>query len=384
MQRESAEQDRKDRIEALRGRALTDPKAYDELALADPGAALGIERARSARDERFSRERAHIAGRIENLPLEGKLKVLGESIEKSRRTGDDPAATQRLYDMLASGDPQQVAQAQTAIRNARMQGEREGHLKPAVPSKPGRQTNLELNLALLNDPSLTDEQREIVKANLMGSGQNITVNPDGSVSVVSGKGIGSGLQKRTKGDLEKTLVSAEQNISNLKRIEEQFDPEFLTYLGKGKAWTLGVLGKAGVKLNPEQTKYVGSRKKFAQNINRFFNQYRREITGAAASIMELNDLRKAMFSEDLSPQEFKASFDEFRNSVYRTHRVARKIYREGLSGDLRNKKSEAAQRFDEIYTSGGDDSALERINDLKGTMSEDEIFNTLKEEGYDF
>ena len=52
-----------------------------------------------------------------------------------------------------------------------------------------------------------------------------------------------------------------------------------------------------------------------EDLEKFFNKYRKEITGAAAAVAELQKLRKAILSGDLPPAQAKASLDSLINEI---------------------------------------------------------------------
>ena len=377
---------------AIRRRDMLDPEgaaarkkqAFDQQKFQFEKERFDFDR-QSAEQKSFSLGEYTQAGKIIDLPIDGQIRSL-EKYAMELGKSQSPLAkaeitsTQQLIGALKSGDPQAVTQAQEMIKGKVQGGQRLGILK--TPGGAGQELAIVRKVKALRDPSLSEVERGYILADLAGQQQRIEVNPDGSISVVTGKDVGAGIQKKTTTDIEKKLVSAEENILNLNRIEQQFKPDYLTYLGRGKAFISSIKSKAGGKLSEEERSFMGGRRKFTENINRFFNQYRKEITGAAASVQELSSLKKAMFNEDLSPAEFEASFNEFKSSVLRNQRLHRKLLRDGVRGNFKNKKSQAAKRLDQLHTSGADDSVLDRINDLKEKKSEAEMLEILQNEGY--
>lgn len=250
-----------------------------------------------------------------------------------------------------------------------------------------------LEQQLLNadiDPNSTEGiklQRQILAKKASSKGRRISFNPEtGETVIEEGVGVGGaqGITKKTKGNLEKQLVTFERNISDLTRIEEQFKPEFLTFLGRGQSFLSSIKSKAGAGLDKDEKRFLQQRTRFTNNINQFFNRYRKDITGAAASVQELESLKKSMFNEDLSPAEFEASFGEFKSGVLRSRRLVRKLLREGIQGSLKDKKSDVAKQFNAQFLGGGDDDPTIRINEIRASGVEDreEIKRILKNEGY--
>jgi hypothetical protein len=247
-----------------------------------------------------------------------------------------------------------------------------------------KKTEFEKLLDMAGIDPKSDEGQRAIKAKLAGSGMSLTFDPEtGEMIFTQGQGAGTPLARGSKGKIEGQLANIETNIGELNRIEELYKPEFLTWAGKGKAFWTNLKSKADVDLSKEEKQFSQGRRRFTQDVNKFFNAYRKEITGAAASVQELESLKKAVFNEDLSPVEFEAAFDEFNKGVYRSRRILRKVMREGVQGSLKNKKSPAAKRFNDLWTSGQDDSAVDRIGELKRKANSlEEIQQILKEEGY--
>lgn len=222
-------------------------------------------------------------------------------------------------------------------------------------------------------------ERRITKETATG-GETIRSLPGGGFEIIRGgkpMKASEDLPKPVIKDIAKSIVNNESNLSKLERIGEQYIPSFLTYGGKIKSALSGIKSKAGADLSPEEIKFVGDRRKFIQNINQLFNAYRKEITGAAASVQELESLKKAMLSEDLSPVEFQAAYDEFRSELRRANRLNRRILREGIKGDY-------GKNFDNLFTAGEDDDPELRGQELmeQEGLSFEEATRRLAEEGY--
>lgn len=384
---EMARREREEQLTGLMSQAPTDPQALRQLAVLDPARARQFQLAQTEREEGFRRRQALTSSQIEGQPLDRQIGILNQNIEVIQKRGGDPSNMIGLRDMLSSNDPRQVIQGQNIITLNRQQGEREGFLRPTPALKPEGRTALAKNLELLRDPSLSPEERQLVLANLTGAQQEIEVTPEGGIRLRTGRGVKgavgpSELQRPTVRKLEQQVIEGEQNLLSLDRIAEQYKPGYLTYLGRGKAWWSAVKSKAGIKLTPQAKKELGGRRAFTQNINRLFNAYRKNITGAQATMNEIEFLKKAMLNENLGPAEFEAAYTEYRSELARSQRLKRKILREGIMGNFRNKRSEAAKELDRRFLGLEDDSALDRIEELKDSHNEDQIYDILIREGY--
>jgi len=209
------------------------------------------------------------------------------------------------------------------------------------------------------------------------SGMKLEMGPDGTFSFI--QGAGADIAKPTRNDAEEKVISAGESLARLQRIKANYDPAFLTYQGKGKAWYAGIKSKADFELNPEEKQFLSKRRRFTQGVNYEFNAYRKLITGAAAAVKELEDLKKAVINTDLSPAEFEAAYNEYSRELQRTVRIRNQILREGIKPGTK----QFGERLDGLYISGGDDTAEARGSELEklGTPPE-QIVNILEQEGY--
>lgn len=219
------------------------------------------------------------------------------------------------------------------------------------------------------------------------SGQRLEVGPDGGVTLVSGDMANVGgqqpLDKKIKRDLQKDLVGLEESFVRLDNIRDRYNPEFLTWMGQGRAWLAGIKAKGGVPRTPEEKKFAQDRKKFEFLVEQDFNAYRKEITGAAASVQELERLQKAMLNMDLDSDAFEAVLEEYEAKVKRMMRLKRRLLRDGIYVGT----SEFGEAFDQMYLGNEDDSLELRGAELRekygsGPDADENIFNTLQAEGY--
>lgn len=159
-----------------------------------------------------------------------------------------------------------------------------------------------------------------------GDGLIVETLPDGTTRVIQG-GKG-GLTTPVKTDLQKDVLGAEEALSNLDSIAENFSSDYLTYVGRARAAVGGVLDKAGIE--SDETKFNANRSAFVSDLNQFFNAYRKEITGAAAGEKELERLMQAMMNMNQGPQAFRATYNEFREKIARN--MALKSQQAGRGG----------------------------------------------------
>lgn len=137
------------------------------------------------------------------------------------------------------------------------------------------------------------------------------------------------LTKTERSRMIKRAGALDTSLGRLASIEASFDPSLLTYLGRGQTALARVKDKLG-SASPEEIKRVRKARRFFQQINTEFNAYRKEITGAAASVRELEDLKEAMINGDLGPGEFQASFETYVSDLRSQRAIAAEMLREGL------------------------------------------------------
>lgn len=153
-----------------------------------------------------------------------------------------------------------------------------------------------------------------------------------------------GLTKPTRNKIQKDLDALLTTKELLKGVAENFDPESLTYKGQGMAFLERMGDKLGV---PEitGTKRLEKQTEFFNSVNKVFNAYRKDITGAAASIQELESLKKAVFNTDQGPAEFRASYKAFVDAMNRAVSIKQELLGKGLSLNSDEFSNELDRRF---------------------------------------
>ena len=135
--------------------------------------------------------------------------------------------------------------------------------------------------------------------------------------------------KSVQSEIQKNVLSAEKSLNDLGKVADTHSDEFLTTMGRFKAGIGSVLDKMDSDAGG-LAQFNANRTRFANAARQFFNQYRKEITGAAASVQEMEALMKSMFNEGQGPREFKASFDLFMEKAKENLHLARENAREGI------------------------------------------------------
>lgn len=201
----------------------------------------------------------------------------------------------------------------------------------------------------------------------------IVVGPDGTVTV------GAPLSSGNIGKAQEKVTSAIDNLSRLKDIRSTFDPQFLTYVGKGRQAFLKTKERAGVSLDPTEKQYLGQYRQFSEGVEQFFNQYKKDITGAAAAVAEISALKDSIINTDLSPTEFTSSYDRLVNEATRTINIQNSLLEKGLSPSSKDFQNQA----DQLFLSGRGKNFMQRGMELeKQGLNDDQIKQQLRLEGY--
>lgn len=237
------------------------------------------------------------------------------------------------------------------------------------------------------DPTSPTGTRFVKRADAVGSagkpasGTSLTVGPDGEVVLSQGRGVtqeGNVVpDKKVNRDLQKDLISLTDNQQQLSKIADSFDVNFLTFQGKLGGAFSSLKSKANIDLNEDERGFLRGKVQFENRVEQFFNRYRKEITGAAASVQELDRLKKSMLNVDQDPVSFRASMDLAISEVQRAMRLKRKFLREGIS------IKEDPDAYDNAFLGQQDDDANVRGAELQAQgIPNDQILVQLKTEGY--
>jgi hypothetical protein len=226
------------------------------------------------------------------------------------------------------------------------------------------------------------------------AGTNITYTKDGGFSVKMGVGVEDGtgvtagnvpLTPTVKTKLQTTNIDLENAFARVNEISQKYGSGFLTIGGrlrhKGAQW----LSYLGIGVSEGDKKFADQRQQFVLLVNREFNAYRKLITGAAASVKEIEFLKKAALDMSKDPLTFEASLKAYTDALKRGIRINRRFLREGINVQDGEIVSEEVfgELFDSAWSQGSDDDPDERMMELRDMGLEDfEIAERLTVEGY--
>lgn len=186
------------------------------------------------------------------------------------------------------------------------------------------------------------------------AGTSLEFDPEtGAFHMTQGVGVNQqGNQPLTKTEtsaLQKDIPALEQQKQQIEHIGDLYDPNFLTYTGKARTGINRVLDKAGLN-GPEGKAQLAGATKFKQNVEQVFNAYRKDITGAAAAVAELDRLKQSVINTDQSPTEFEAAMGEFARQLQRGLDIKKQLLDEGIPLG----STKFGKRFDELFLGGGE------------------------------
>lgn len=165
-------------------------------------------------------------------------------------------------------------------------------------------------------------------------GTSLYVDPTtGEVMFQSGEGVlpngNQGLGRTTTNDIQKDIDDLEIQKSQVERIGQLYDPELLTIPGKVRGKWAEYADKLGVS-GPGDRAYLDKQTRFVNNVEQVFNLYRKDITGAAAALAELDRLKQSVINTDQSPTQFQASLGEFARALQRGLDIKKRLLAQGI------------------------------------------------------
>ncbi len=148
------------------------------------------------------------------------------------------------------------------------------------------------------------------------------------------------ITKPTITKIEKDVIDLQSTLTELKAIEQQFDENFFTFRGKGKAFFTALAEKAEIPVGRAAKNFLSRKTKFFADSKRVFLKFRKFITGVAGGIEEFREIAKATIDpEKDSPTQFKAKFESMKNNAIRTSNLLLAIRNSGLEPNKTNIKA---------------------------------------------
>lgn len=222
------------------------------------------------------------------------------------------------------------------------------------------------------------EYRQFMMDGGAKSGMALDVGPNGEVSLRTGGAAGdAAFGKSATNTLEGGILTDSDLIQRGARLMQDYKPEYLTYQGQFESFVTKQAEKLGRDPGEVRKEALKGRQRFVMGIEQLFNQYRKEITGAAAAVAELDRLKKSFINMDMSPSEFEAGMELFMEESARALRLKRRLLREGVPG------TDLGKLLDDAFLAGQDDDPAARFGEIMQEVGdEEEAYRRLAAEGY--
>jgi hypothetical protein len=170
--------------------------------------------------ERFDKEKAILSASIEGKPLDVQKQEVGRRIAMLTDQGRDATDTQRLYDLLDSGDENKVKQATMAISQAAQKGTLQGHIKAPQQQKIDPYSGL---------PVGSPEHQAFARQRIAKSGTRINVNTGAKSQTEWDKGFAKmGVERYQKvneaGNLANDIIDQVSTVEAIQTPQGALEP----------------------------------------------------------------------------------------------------------------------------------------------------------------
>ena len=182
------------------------------------------------------------------------------------------------------------------------------------------------------------------------------------------------LEKKNKALLEGKIADSVSTLSNATEIARNFDLDAFTLQGRASEKISGFLDSLNLASTSDKQLIEGRRAQ-KQKIEVIFQQYRKMITGAQASVAELEQLKKATLNNDLSPSQAKSSLRDLMVNLIRDQKAVSNLLTQGI--DLKKLAGEDAdsalisERV-KVMNESRDDIEKEIVGIFPGLASEED------------
>ena len=201
------------------------------------------------------------------------------------------------------------------------------------------QPNLTQASSVIRDP---DNPNRAIRVRDTFNEQGVLVNRivlgEATLAEAIGGVAEAGLTGGTTSQIEKDVVELQATLGELEAVNQQFNPDFFTFRGKGKAFFTAQAEKLEIPVSQASKEFLSNRSKFFADSKRVFLKFRKFITGVAGGIEEFREIAKATIDpEKDSPTQFTAKMSSMRDNATRVSNMLLAIRNSGL--DPRNKKN---------------------------------------------
>ncbi len=251
----------------------------------------------------------------------------------------EKAVDNAKYDMNASAtyrNPQEVQAGNDAATVAHM-GAGQGLLQGV---KPQAGVNPELlgKYAEIAQRQLGEETKatsSLNVENLKGQYglQGEKVKAQGQIDAETAKAglVNSKLSKATKAQMEQKIAANQATLVGLGEVAKTFNPKLYTFWGKTRAALGGYADSLGIPIPDAEKKYQSEFATFQTSVKDVFNQYRKSITGAAASVQELKMLEESIFNTKMPPTQAKSALVNLMVKMQTESSLANQLIKTGIA-----------------------------------------------------
>jgi hypothetical protein len=220
---------------------------------------------------------------------------------------------------------------------------------------------LRVQKTMWDDPSSADKlndfqkmlaYREGIQEYAPGEKLKLT---DTYIDALSKKGGGGGLEVNIdrSGATSATATAAQKDIrdnletlATLRTLDATFDENFVTTAGTARRTLFGWLNKlTGISVDLE---FRSAARKWFQEREQFFNNYKKLISGSAVSDREMEGLKESILSKDTPPDEVRASIRQLADKIDRDMGIAQDILRNGVPTTKSAFDAEYSRRYTEM------------------------------------
>jgi hypothetical protein len=183
---------------------------------------------------------------------------------------------------------------------------------------------------------------------------------------VQGGNIGD-LSKSGTTSAEKKIMGASQIYDTLDIMDNLYEPEFLTYLGKGKGFVAEAFAKAGQEIPGGLENFMVRKGKWEAANQQFFNAYRKEITGVAAGEKEISFLEQSVPNINDAPQVYKAKVKLQKELTQQIIERNKKFIETGFK-ETRNEKGEPTGKYKEYLLKNQIKPTKEQVQSITSSL----------------
>ena len=170
------------------------------------------------------------------------------------------------------------------------------------------------------------------------------------------------------------IVVNQQGLDGLQYTESLYEPEFLTYGGKGQAFLQQHLNK----LNPGQRDaFTQRRRAFITAMKQDFLRFKKWATGVAAGPREIADIEAATLNENMSPEEFESTLPVLRSLRRRLNARVQAALKAGINNEEQFREYLQVNPLSSIPTLQERGDQLEQMG-----YKPDQVKGILQDEGY--